>query len=391
MSKIHRNIFLIGATDRNNYGDLLFPHIVENYLRHTVTFDYTVSNYAIRYSDLSLIGALKTNSYRKFLKDIKLKDNVNVIVIGGEVLGADWIKLYSFLNPIINFMLYKNLFEYRFLRRIVKFIIVPREKRTLPFLICKNELPEIKNVIYSGVGGTVPEQLQMSLSYDLFSVRSERDKRNLKQLKSVEVIPDSAIIMSDFWSISKLDILISQTLKEKLFDEYIFFQVNKEVGKSNVELIVKQLTDLYNLTGIPVILCPIGKAVGHEDHLALKAINEKLEIPHIYFNQPNIWDIMFLIAKSKLYIGTSLHGLITAMSYSVPYLGIVRPNMKIQKYLDDWAISELRHSVDIDEFVISAKIILETDLCAHLKLSAIKMKTLVQDFLSRTVKVIENE
>lgn len=45
---------------------------------------------------------------------------------------------------------------------------------------------------------------------------------------------------------------------------------------------------------------------------------------------------MGLIANSKGFIGSSLHGCITAMSYCKPYLGLEVP--KTVNYINDWGL-----------------------------------------------------
>jgi polysaccharide pyruvyl transferase WcaK-like protein len=53
---------------------------------------------------------------------------------------------------------------------------------------------------------------------------------------------------------------------------------------------------------------------------------------------------MYLISNSKIFIGTSLHGIITAMSYMVPYIGVFKENRKIDEYLKTWGIDGLNYS-----------------------------------------------
>ena len=45
---------------------------------------------------------------------------------------------------------------------------------------------------------------------------------------------------------------------------------------------------------------------------------------------------MYLIANSKAYIGTSLHGAITSMSYAVPHVGLIVE--KLDAYLHTWGV-----------------------------------------------------
>jgi polysaccharide pyruvyl transferase WcaK-like protein len=55
----------------------------------------------------------------------------------------------------------------------------------------------------------------------------------------------------------------------------------------------------------------------------------------IPFCPKSIYDVMFLIAKSKCYIGTSLHGAITAAAYHRPTIGI-NSVKKLNEMIDCW-------------------------------------------------------
>jgi hypothetical protein len=54
-----RNINIIGAFDRNNYGDLLFPIIIESTLKKK-GIENQFYYYALSKTDLSKVGALPT-------------------------------------------------------------------------------------------------------------------------------------------------------------------------------------------------------------------------------------------------------------------------------------------------------------------------------------------
>ncbi|MBK6903846.1 MAG: polysaccharide pyruvyl transferase family protein [Saprospirales bacterium] len=74
----------------------------------------------------------------------------------------------------------------------------------------------------------------------------------------------------------------------------------------------------------------------------------------------NIFDIAYLIAKSNGFAGTSLHGAITSMAYSVPHVGLNPSISKLVAYFEDWAFGETRSVVPFKEmhsqFVINSSI-----------------------------------
>ena len=127
---------------------------------------------------------------------------------------------------------------------------------------------------------------------------------------------------------------------------------------ADMEKIVEQLEIISKRHNLSIVLCPIGIAFGHEDFFALHLIKEKLNIKNaILIELPSIQEIMLLIGKSYMQIGTSLHGIVTAMSYGVPYIGLNKNPIKIQSYIDTWSIKELNQTLDVDEFAFQANII----------------------------------
>ncbi len=72
----------------------------------------------------------------------------------------------------------------------------------------------------------------------------------------------------------------------------------------------------------------------------------------------SLWEIMFVISQSSCFIGTSLHGVITALSYSVPYLGLNPKIRKLDSFLSDWGFGISNRCYSITEiFPLIAKVL----------------------------------
>lgn len=100
---------------------------------------------------------------------------------------------------------------------------------------------------------------------------------------------------------------------------------------NQLQSIVSQLKAINYQTGYKILLCPIGTASGHEDDIVLSRIYEKIPNISILINNPKIDDIIKYIAFSEIFLGTSLHGVITAMNYGVLYVGI---NQSVTKQIE---------------------------------------------------------
>lgn len=357
---MNTKLLVYGSYDRFNYGDLLFPHIIECEL--SKYYD-KIEFYALVDSDLSHIGGKKTIAIKHlYNNDIKC----DIIIAGGECLFTSWGLLYGFISSWFsgsNFVwkvLYKLIGEnkYSLLRDKISIRIL-KGRTIFPFCINKYNFKNINNVYYNSVGCTKEPylisthalQIRKTLTnVEYLSVRDKKSHTNLtKQNIKTYLFPDSAILMSKHFSIAKLEKLISPEINEfvKNNKKYCFFQVNEKFGIRYSETITEQLEKLADSSKLEICLCPIGLALGHLDQKALSLINNKITRTHYYFEKVSIWDIMFLIANSSLYIGTSLHGVITAMSYNIPYVGIKID--KVNYYLQTWAIPELNQVIDFKD------------------------------------------
>lgn len=338
------NIRFICASDRINYGDLLFPIIFKKYLEK-LDCKIKFHNYGIIKSDLSSFGALKTNSFKKLENDLKSGDKL--VVGGGEVFFASWQTIYSFVNP-----LYRKLSKKSFFKRLdnkfeISKRILTKNKVKLPFCYNPQEFNLISlKIYYNSVGGgrllnetKISKHIKECL--ELASLVSLRDNRSMSYFDMQVTIknclvPDSALMMSIFFDESMLKV------KKSIIDfdfKYIYVQIGINKGPKDLNLLINNLKVIAKSKRAKIILCPIGLAPGHEDHIILKKIHS-LDKHFIYIQPKNIYDIMYLILKSSLYIGTSLHGAITAMSFNVPFVGLNKKITKLESYAQTWIHSD---------------------------------------------------
>src|SRR5690606_810698 len=91
-------LLIIGAFDRYNYGDLLFPLIIEKQLdSYGKNFQYEY--FGIVESDLSKEGGKPTLGLDAFYEQLAdPEQKASVIIAGGEALGVTWNSLYASLN-----------------------------------------------------------------------------------------------------------------------------------------------------------------------------------------------------------------------------------------------------------------------------------------------------
>lgn len=334
-----RKIFILSASDRYNYGDLLFPIITQKELSKYGDFDF--HNIAIVESDLSEYGALPTHKYKYLYNHLNSSHLKPVLLVaGGEVIAANWFKLYGFVYPFYNKI-------FKFLSNIERAVskYLPLLKNPLPFVPIDKRIIKNFSIVFHSVGGEKagPKQLDKKVkrTFDnalYFSVREEKSYKSIKNIYSptnLKLTPDSAIVMSNFFSFPEL--------KD---NQYITFQVGHYKNGGDLNLINSELRTLHLKTGLPIKFVPIGNCPGHDDILSLTWLKANADYPCEVISPSSIEAIMKAIAQSRLFIGTSLHGIITAMSYSIPYVAINPRIPKLKAYIMTWAPDELKFTSD---------------------------------------------
>ena len=380
-------IHFLSASDRINYGDLLFPIIFKKFAE-VANFEIKFYNYGIIKSDLRHFGALRTLSYKKLIRNIE-KFGGNLIIGGGEVFFANWRTLYSFINPFYVRLIKMPFFEKLDRKFNLTNLLLSGNRVVVPFCPSNKELNNnALKIYYNSVGGSFNgyrgsiENLKIYESLNNCSLLSVRDNRTFESMREMnltpKLVPDSAIIMSDFFKKKNLNKKIS-FLKLPTTRKYIFLQLGRHKGPKNLKNFSIGLKKLSNDLDLDVILCPIGKAPRHEDNVILKKLNE-LDNCFQYINPENIYDIMYLISNSALYMGTSLHGLITAQSYNVPFIGLNPELIKVQSYINTW-IDEKMTCLSFDEISIAETIYRNWNF-KDLREKTIKQKLQVKENLS---------
>ncbi len=355
-----QDLLIIGAFDRYNYGDLLFPIILEKQLR-SYDLDFRFQFFGLIRSDLRAQGGIPTQGLREFYHQCSDASHpVHVIIAGGEALGVTWNSLYAALNPLFQKINYRHKKINKVLDLNALTRVFLKGKTALPFLLEKRDFPGIKSVLLNSLGGSglnattfakFPELKPNLQQVDYFAVRDQVTLQNvLKAGLKAHLFPDSAILMSDFFSVEILENSVSSEVKvyvEKNRGNYAFIQINKKTTRGHEQTIAAELDKVYANGSTELCFCPIGKALDHDDHEALRSLGKLVTAPFTYFDADTIWDIMYLIANSKCYIGTSLHGAITAMSYAVPHVGLKVE--KLSAYLGTWGVNGNRDAVEFSE------------------------------------------
>lgn len=338
-----------GAYDRHNYGDILFAQIHTRALKKLGFYSIEARYLSVRKTDECIsYGGFSTDTIES-LNIEKNSGDDRIVVLGGDVLAADWVgMLGNNSNPTFYFFL-------KVLKKIIGFYAV---NRFLKYAYNKNSifpyvLSNTKNVYYTGVSGSrydsrkhnaeVIDALSHAVSV---SVRDQETYENLARDNRInlKLSPDTALIMSDLYTEDELNSseYLQSMVRNVNFNEknYIAFQIGSHYSAYKIKEIANEIDDYIKHSSKSILFVPIGRATGHLDHLALKKIYKilnKKDLPVAILTSPHVNSIMAAIAFSSGYVGTSLHGAITAYTFQRKVCCLFPDRViKLSSYFKTW-------------------------------------------------------
>lgn len=272
-----------GTFDVDNYGDLLFPHIAR--FRHPKATWVHVSptDNITNFTD-----ALPTISYRKAIK----QDFDLVVVGGGNIIHSKPTSLNQ----------YKSLSDYAYPALWIGATHLSISKK-IPIKYNAPGIVQTKR--------TTIEKLFYKNAFEASSYLSFRDEESLKiasqfTTKKINVVPDTAFEVANMWPINN-----NQN------NNYIAINLNQRYH-SPINITAKYIDKLSKYTGLPVKICIIGDC--HGDLTFSNNVIKELTCRNKIVRTSSLLDIAHLIGNAALFLGSSMHGFITALSYKTPAL-----------------------------------------------------------------------
>ncbi|WAM16866.1 polysaccharide pyruvyl transferase family protein [Rhodococcus sp. JS3073] len=327
------NVVSVGAFDRFNYGDLLFPLVLDS--RWAALTDGTLSHYALWGARGTGWGTARSGSARDLRRRFTEQPPTGCVVAGGEVLSATWYDLTRHSVPsgfdLAVAALHRSV-PRRQLSRICRTLAGGMwDLPLVPDPATSRQVP----VVYNAVGATSVDTLSGDdRSRVLGSLRaskylSVRDNSSVDILRShgidADLSPDSAAV---------IDRLFPATPKRS---RTLVFQCSRQWLRGHEDEVVTQLRALSERYEISLLA--IGLAGGHSDLTALRRLYRQLSrtTSRVRLVKPaNVRDVAAEIASADCYVGTSLHGSITAIAYGTAVVGLDRIP-KLSEYLATWA------------------------------------------------------
>lgn len=366
---------LFGAFDRHNLGDLLFPHITAALLDGE---NLLFAGLAER--DLSCYGGHRVRALAQLVAD-RGERPANIIHVGGELLTCDaWQAAVMLLSPD------------QAQKTIARLDRHPEERlewarselgssSLAPYTLPRSLFPRESRIIYNAVGGVGLGECDAAMRTEVLTnlkaanAVSVRDKLTLAQLEKAGVtarlIPDPAVMVAELFGGKIRQRAQTSEIARILtaFPQgYIAVQFSADFGTDATLMeIAAQLDHVSISTGYGVVFFRAGAAPWHDDLLCYQRVAARMHTRSVkIFTSLNIWDICALIAYSRVYCGSSLHGRIVAMAFALPRINLIHPGqanrpVKQTAYAATWEEAGMPATADVNEIAHGIRAALSTD------------------------------
>jgi hypothetical protein len=351
-----RHFRLLCSCDRHNYGDLLFPIVTRRALMaiQGIRDQYRCHQYGMRRSDLSAFGALPSKGMSDLYHDAG--DGDVVLLAGGEnlaqtwfvmhlsLLGADAAKKLVFCREKLGPAFSERLSRWRF-----------RGRQEFPYILSPDQFRGNVRVMYNSMGGWPLRHYspadQMSIVRALakasfISVREEESAAVLRELDAavpVHVAPDCVFLLSDLLPKEELAGKASPRVRDlvRQTGEFLVFQCHPRYGDANREELKRQLLALAAQSGLNILLTPIGRIYSFNDDVFLESLGAEMGgSVRLLPASASIYDVAYVLASARLFCGTSLHGVISALTFGVPFVPLLSGDPKLRNNVRSWGLSK---------------------------------------------------
>lgn len=334
-----RDLILFGACDRFNFGDMMMPLAIGRWMaraRPGLTDRYRLRCASLSVSDMSGRDCLPTEAILDVCASAG-RDAV-ILVAGGEVTGAKRAGLFMH-----NSRDDREHAQKRKLRRNDPEAFGQMLRAEFgdiweyPYLPPRDCLPEGGRIFYSAIGGDLAgsdqsdPRLRRLTDADYISVRDTR----LAGIGGAHLAPCAVSLIAGGY-FEDFD-----TGKPPCDTPYFVVQCVHNPGEIDPDALADQIRALAAASGLRVCLVPLAYASGHSDHKALAELQSRLGDLAVTEASGSLSGILTAFRHAEFYIGTSLHGTITAMACGIPWFPFKKSIRKLGAYLAAWTVPDL--------------------------------------------------
>lgn len=324
-------VILFGALDRHNLGDLLFAHVAAALMPGR---EVIYAGLAAR--DMRGVGGHAVQALSSLLT-LRGQQPSTLVHVGGEILTCDaWQAAVMLLPPdqaqgTIGYLESRPSEQPNWVRRMVG------SHARAPYVASRRSYGGLSRVMFCGVGGVGLDRVDNGLRDEvLASLRSAevitvRDHQTMAHLAAAglaaQLIPDPVVMVAELFGgpiRQRANAGEVARVLQAFPQGYIAAQFSTDFGDDDtLGQLAAQLEQAAALAGMGVVLFRAGAAPWHDGLTTLGRLAALMRPGSAQvFSSLNVWDICALIAHSRAYCGSSLHGRIVAMAFALPRVNV---------------------------------------------------------------------
>lgn len=381
-------LVLFGPFDRHNLGDLLFVQVLRALLPKR---ELGYAGLARR--DLRTFGGVATQALFDLIQD---QAPLHLIHAGGETLSCEAWEAAAMLLPPEDARVTAARYG----------MATPDEQQRwaktqldidlrAPYVLPKHLFRQPGVFVHNAVGGVAlaardPDfqtEVAASLrSADFVGVRDRLSHATLMRLGiSAVLMPDAAVMVQTLFGARIA--LHAQTgevarVRSACAGGYIAAQFSLDFADDATQrALAAALDQLHLQTGFTIVMFRAGAAPLHDDLAMYRTLAARMHHTPLIFESLHVWDLCALIAHSRLFCGSSLHGRIVALAYGLPRVSVLPPTLvpgqasKVAAMIETWEPDQRTTLVEVNGLAHAAQIALAlatasqqalaASLCAH--------------------------
>ena len=235
-----------------------------------------------------------------------------------------------------------------------------------PYTVQRSLFPYSRRVIYNAVGGVDLDRWDQAFRDEvLANLRSAdavgvRDTVTQAHLYAAGIpgrlMPDPAVMVAELFGndIRRRCCMGEPARMRQAFPQgYITVQFSAEFGDDATLLaIARQLDLLVEATRLGIVFFRAGAAPWHDDVACFERTAARMRSRAVkLFTSLDLWDICALIAASRGYLGSSLHGRIVAMAFALPRVNFLYTvhGSKQATFASTWEEASVPHVVQVTD------------------------------------------
>ncbi|WP_179400730.1 polysaccharide pyruvyl transferase family protein [Burkholderia guangdongensis] len=332
---------LFGAFDRHNFGDLLFPHVVARMLDCRELY---FAGLATR--DLREYGGHRVERFDRIAAALRERAP-NVVHVGGELLTCrawEAAVMLARADEVERRIACADTWRHNG----PAYALADAHARfgaasLAPYVLSRQAYPDarIHRVAFNAVGGVELDACEPALRNEVLAALaaaddvSVRDRYTQSQLISAGIrarlVPDPAVMTRALFGARirrHADARVMREVRHAFPAGYAAVQFSADFGDdATLDVIARQLDRIAASARLGVVLFRAGAAPWHDDLACYQRIAARMRRASVrLFPSLNLWDICALIASSRVYCGSSLHGRIVAMAFARPRVNVRHPS-----------------------------------------------------------------